>query len=184
MPFTTILESLGAEELAIERRLSDLIGSFSNPAAAGVRIAAGDDPIIYRAYEPAIPYAESHLIYRTTVLEPGDVAGEYFMTRGHHHVRDSAEFYLGLAGDGAVVMQDRTGQTTAQLMTPGTAVYIPPGWAHRTVNVGDRTLSFLSVFFGDAGHDYASMQLSGFTLRVVRGPDGRPQVVGADGAGL
>jgi glucose-6-phosphate isomerase len=52
------------------------------------------------------------------------------------------------------------------------SVYVPPGWAHRTVNTGDDDLIFLAVYFGDAGHDYAAIEDSGFAVRVLATSDG------------
>jgi glucose-6-phosphate isomerase len=57
-------------------------------------------------------------------------------------------------------------------MHPGSVSYIPPGWAHRSVNVGREPLVFFAVYPGDAGHDYAALRERGFARLVVREGDG------------
>ena len=52
------------------------------------------------------------------------------------------------------------------------AVYVPPRWVHRTVNTGPEPLVFLASYFAGAGHDYASVERSGFSRRVYRGASG------------
>jgi glucose-6-phosphate isomerase len=52
-------------------------------------------------------------------------------------------------------------------MEPGTVAYVPPRWAHRTVNTGDETFVFFAVYHGDAGHDYGTIETEGFPQRVL-----------------
>jgi oxalate decarboxylase/phosphoglucose isomerase-like protein (cupin superfamily) len=40
------------------------------------------------------------------------------------------------------------------------------------VNVGSEPFVFLAVFFGNAGHDYASIERDGFAVRVLADGDG------------
>ena len=66
------------------KRLSDLRGLFRDEAALDRAIAKGDAI----AYE-VIDYrkSESDLAFGTTIMMPGKVGDEYFMTRGHFHAR-------------------------------------------------------------------------------------------------
>jgi glucose-6-phosphate isomerase len=57
-------------------------------------------------------------------------------------------------------------------MTEGVIGYIPPGWAHRSVNTGDEPYSFLAVYPGSAGHDYGWVLDHGMGSRVLRDGDG------------
>ena len=176
LPFSTALEFgsgvMDPHNLLVERRLSEMPEAFAAADEVRRQLATGDDPVIYRAWEAAVPHEPGELVYRTTVIYPGQVNGEYYMTKGHHHTRDSAEFYLGLSGHGMLVMQSRAGETSTLDMPIGTAVYVPAGWAHRTVNVGADPMLFLAVFAGDAGHDYAAIEKSGFDVRIVAGQEG------------
>ena len=163
------------------RRLSDMADAYEDKAAVGSILASGDDPVIYTGYDSAAPEEPGHLLFRTTIISAGTVGSEFFMTRGHHHVRDSAELYLGMSGEGTMVMESRDGEFAAERLVPSAAVYVPPGWAHRTVNTGGTPLVFLAVWFGDAGHDYASVERSGFSRRVHRGAAGPELRVPASG---
>jgi len=152
----------------IERRIGEMADAFLDAQTARSMANA----VAYRAFEADVPHEPGQLVYRTTLIEPGLVGEEFFMTKGHHHVVDSAEYYLGLAGDGLIVMQPRDGAAAVEEMPVGRAVHVPPGWAHRTVNVGKSPFLFLAVFFGDAGHDYASIERTGFSVRVFTDPAG------------
>lgn len=108
------------------------------------------------------------LFWGATVLQPGRVGDEYFMTHGHfHHIRDRAEYYATIKGNGSLLLMDETGHTCSQPMAPGTVNYIPGNIAHRAVNTGDRPLVFLASWPSDAGYDYARIRVSGFSRRVV-----------------
>ncbi len=68
-----------------------------------------------------------------------------------------------------MVMKTAAGRFDAKPMRRGMMVYVPPLWAHRTVNTGDEPCGFLAVWPGDAGHDYGTIEHSGFAkLLVVR----------------
>ena len=154
------------------RRLSEMADAFEDETAVDSMLASGDDPIIYTGYDGDVPLEPGHLQFRSTVISPGTVGSEFFMTKGHHHVRDSAELYLGMSGEGTMLMETRDGDFAAERLLPSELVYVPPGWAHRTVNTGSRPLVFLAVYFGDAGHDYRSIERSGFSRRLYRGSRG------------
>jgi len=157
---------------SLVRRLSDMAGSYADQAAVDSLLACGADPVIYRAYDAGVPHQPGHLIFRTTIIDAGTVGSEFFMTKGHHHDRDSAELYLGMSGQGLMLMESRKGGFSSEELAPHAAVYVPPGWAHRTVNTGTEPLIFLAAYFADAGHDYAAIERSGFSRRVHRGETG------------
>jgi glucose-6-phosphate isomerase len=174
-PFTTLLDLgsglLEPEREVVERRLSDMRAMYLEEDART------DDPVVYRVYGIPAPATNANLLSSTTVLEPGRVGGEYFMTKGHFHERrDRAEVYLGLAGEGLLVMATEDGRHVAEPMRRGTVNYVPGWWAHRSVNIGEEPLVFFAVFVGDAGHDYATIEERGFPVAVLAGEDG-PEVV-------
>jgi glucose-6-phosphate isomerase len=164
--------SLTPASASMVRRLSEMAGAFADTAAVDAILDRGQDPVLYTAFDAGVPHETGQLLFRTTIINPGTVGAEFYMTHGHHHVRDSAELYLGMSGRGTMVMESRDGDFATQDLVPSAAVYVPPGWAHRTVNTGDAPLVFLAVYFGDAGHDYEVIRRSGFSGRVLRGPDG------------
>lgn len=175
-PFTTLLDlqsgSLDPERKVTERRLSDMVGMYLEAYAADAA-----DTVVYSVNEIPVPVTNSDLMSSTTVIRPGTVGREYHMTKGHFHkIRDRAEIYIGLSGEGRLVMAKEDGDYTVEMMRKGTVNYVPGGWAHRSVNVGDEPLVFFAVYPGDAGYDYGTIEEEGFPVLVVAGDDG-PEVV-------
>ena len=140
-------------------------------AVAGPTAAAGDDPIVYTVVSSPVPEIERELPQSITTIMPGDTGGELWMTKGHQHPDHQGEIYLALHGRGGLLMFD--GERTEWLdMLPGTIGYIPPGWAHRSVNTGDEPYSFLAVYPGGAGHDYGWVLEHGMGSRAFRAESG------------
>jgi glucose-6-phosphate isomerase len=161
------------------RRLSEMAGAWADQDEVARLLAAGEDPVIYAGYDADVPHDAGHLPFRTTIISPGTVGGEFFMTKGHHHCRDTAEVYVGMSGTGLMIMETRGGEFATAALEPCASVYVPPGWGHRTVNTGGAPLVFLATYPGDAGHDYAAIERSGFSCRVFRGAAG-PEIRAAD----
>jgi glucose-6-phosphate isomerase len=163
----------------IERRASAMEGAYADAAALRELVEDGD-PVVYEVEQRDVPPEVGHLVCCTTVVNAGTVGDEYFMTKGHYHaVRETAEIYLGLAGEGRLLLQTEIGETSVLRMERGTVAYVPPGWAHRTVNVGRDPLVFFAVYPGQAGHDYDAIEASGFARRVFETASG-PAVVPAE----
>lgn len=156
----------------IDRRLSDLRGAFEDGAALEALVESGNPPV-YEVLQYDVPEESGQLICCTTVIHPGVVGDEYFMTKGHYHSeRATGEVYLGLSGSGYLLLMTESGESSAVPMQRGTLSYVPPHWAHRTVNTGDEPFVFFAVYPGHAGHDYGSIESTGFPQRVLRTPDG------------
>jgi glucose-6-phosphate isomerase, archaeal len=175
-PHTTMLDlATGALEPrrdVLLRRLADLDGLFLEPVPPERR-----DQLAYTVSLIPAPADGANLPSSTTVIEPGRVGDEFFMTKGHFHAqRDRAEIYVGLAGEGRLVMATENGRSAVEPVRRGTVSYVPGFWAHRTVNVGDEPLVFYAVYPGDAGYDYATIEARGFPVVLVAG-DGEPRVV-------
>lgn len=174
-PFTVLLDmSAGTLTPAgdpVERHVRDMSGMYVDGGAAP------GDRLVYRVHPIPVPEDCANIFCSTTVIQPGTVGREYHMTKGHfHEVRDRGEFYLGLSGDGRLLLATEDGTSRVEPLRPGALNYIPGGWAHRSVNVGDDELVFLSAFVADAGHDYATIETEGFPVLVVEGEDG-PDII-------
>jgi glucose-6-phosphate isomerase, archaeal len=174
-PFTSVVDlrmgTIEPEHEVVERRLSDMRGMYLEEPEAG------DDRLVYRVFGIPVPATNDNVLSSTTVLEPGTVGREYFMTKGHfHEVRGRAEVYFSLQGEGRLVMASEAGEVRVEPMRPGTVNYVPGGWAHRSVNVGDSPLVFYAAYVGDAGHDYGTIEERGFPVLVVGDEDG-PELV-------
>lgn len=160
------------------RRMSDLEGLFLDREAWAEAVSAGD-PVVYEVASSPVPETPRELPQSITTIHPGTTGGELWMTKGHQHPDPQGEIYLGLAGSGGLLMFD--GQETSWLeISAGTIGYIPPHWAHRSVNTGAEPYRFLAVYPGSAGHDYGWVLEHGMGLRAYRGDgavDLRPYAV-------
>lgn len=143
---------LTPEGPTLTRRMSDLEGLFADSTAWSASCAA-DNPVVYEVSSSPVPETARELPQSITTIYPGTCGGEFYVTKGHQHPDPQGEIYLGLAGTGGLLMFD--GHDVKWIdMVPGTIGYIPPGWAHRSVNTGDEPYRFLAVYPGSAGHDY------------------------------
>jgi glucose-6-phosphate isomerase len=109
---------------------------------------------------------------------PGRIGNEYFLTRGHLHVwRSAAEVYVGLSGEGYVLLEhESTGESQMLPITANTTVYVPGHTAHRTVNTGSVPLTYVGIYPAQAGHDYAAIAEKKFR-NVIVAVDGKPTLV-------
>lgn len=164
--------TLTPEGPTLTRRMSDLAGLFLDEAARSAA-AANENPVVYTVTSSPVPEEDRELPQSITTIMPGNTSGELWMTKGHQHPNHQGEIYLALSGTGGLLMFD--GEQTSWIeMRPGTIGYIPPGWAHRSVNTGDEPYAFLAVYPGGAGHDYGWVLEHGMGKRAFRGPDGAP----------
>jgi len=180
-PFTFAVDipnaTLDRYDSHIQRRLSSMAGQYLDQEAAAALLAQGD-PLLYEVYEFQRPHADGELPNGLSVLHPGKVGDEYYMTKGHFHsVLETGEVYYCLRGEGAIVMETPEGDWAVEELRPGRVLYIPPRWAHRSVNTGSEgDLVTYFVYPGHAGHDYGTIERFGFRKLVVE-RDGRPQVI-------
>jgi glucose-6-phosphate isomerase len=168
--FDPAAATLSPEGPTLTRRMSDLEGLFRDGDAWRAAVEDGD-PVVYSVVSSPVPELDRELPQSITTIEPGTTAGEFWMTKGHQHPNHQGEIYLGLTGAGGLLMFDGT-ETRWLDMAPGVMGYIPPGWAHRSVNVGDLPYSFLAVYPGGAGHDYGWVLEHGMGRRVLAGEQG------------
>lgn len=151
----------------IERRLSSLRGKFQDQRAYEAMASAGD-PLVYEVYENQRPNAAGELPNGLSIIHSGRVGDEYFMTKGHYHmVRDTAEIYYCMQGKGALLMENEAGDTAVEEFYPGRVVYVTPKWAHRSINTGKEDLVTFFVYPGNAGHDYGTIDATGFRKCLV-----------------
>lgn len=149
------------------RRASDMRGYYADEASLERLIAERDDPLHYEVFEVPVPEERGHLMYCISTLQPGRVGDECFMTKGHYHdVAETAEIYLCLCGQGYMAMKTAEGTWKAEPMGRGRMVYVPPYWAHRSINTGDDPLISFCVYPAEAGHNYGDIEDEGFPKRV------------------
>jgi glucose-6-phosphate isomerase len=117
---------------------------------------------IYRV----IAIERNKLSYAITIIKSGKINNEYFMTKGHYHKIPSPEIYYLLKGKGVILIQ-RGNDFRKIEMKHGKFYEIPEGYAHRTINIGDTALEFLSIYLTKSGHDYKTIEKKGFKQRII-----------------
>jgi glucose-6-phosphate isomerase len=120
---------------------------------------------------------EGGLFFGTSFVSPGCVGEEYFMTKGHFHLKkDRAEYYWCIEGEGMLILMDEERNCWAEKMYAGSLHYIPGNIAHRIANTGETILAVGACWPSDAGHDYDSITKNGFSARLKK-IGGRPVLV-------
>ena len=160
----------------VKRHLCDLCGCFADAAAFEAAVAG--NPLLYSVvtFEPANGVGDLH--YGVGLLMPGKIGDEYYMTKGHLHLwRDAAEIYIGLTGEGMMLLEDEaSGESRMVPLRANGVVYVPGRTAHRTINTGSVPLTYIGIYPAKAGHDYETIAKKNFRCVVVeRG--GRPAMI-------
>lgn len=161
----------------ITRTLSSMKGQYLDTTSYEAMLAEADR-LLYEVYETKRPEIAGELLNGLSIVHPGKVGNEYFMTKGHFHtVLETAEVYYCLKGQGCMVMETPEGDWAVEQLRPGRVLYVPPRWAHRSVNTGpDEDLVTFFVYPGDAGHDYGTIEQQGFRKLVVE-ENGQPRII-------
>jgi glucose-6-phosphate isomerase, archaeal len=179
-PFTFSIsvpdENLSEYDNHIVRRLSAMQGQYLDAQAFEAMLT--QDPVLYEVYEIKRPELAGELMNGITIVHPGKVGEEYFMTKGHFHtVLDTAEVYYCLKGEGAMVMETLEGEWSVEELHSGRVLYVPPRWAHRSVNTSLREdLVMFFIYPANAGHDYGTIEQQGFRKLILE-RDSRVQIV-------
>jgi len=169
-PFTQYFDlksGLSNQSESTKRYLSNMKGMYVDEQAFD-EIIAEDNPLVYEFYELKLPEHAGELLFGTSILYPGKVGNEYHMTKGHFHsILETGEVYYCLSGEGYLLLENPEGEWSAQRFTAGSAVYVPPRYAHRSINTGNEPLVTFFVFRADAGHDYGLIEQQGFRKLIV-----------------
>ena len=125
-PFTTVLNltsgHLEPELEVTERRLSDMGGMYLDERRAD------GDPLIYRVYGIPVHGHDGKRPQLDVVIEPGTIRPWFCVTKGHfHEIRDRAEIYVGLAGEGRLLLATEDGEHAVEAMRPRDGE-LRPGW--------------------------------------------------------
>ena len=174
--FDLFKTGLSFSQLDTRRMLSNMKGMYADDKAYEEMLAKGDVPV-YDFFESGAPEHPGDVAFGTSIVYPGKVGNEYFMTKGHFHtILETAEIYICIQGHGYMLEENPEGDWDAVEMTPGKAVYCPKRWAHRSVNVGNEPLVTFFAFRGDAGHDYGTIETKGYRKLIVE-QNGKPAII-------
>jgi len=161
----------------IKRHLSKMAGQYLDQDFYKAQLDK-EDNLLYEVYEIKRPEIAGEILHGISIVHPGKVGNEYYMTKGHYHtILETAEIYYTLSGQGYMVMETPEGDWAVEELTVGRIIYVPPRWAHRSVNIGsdDRLVMFFA-YPGDAGHNYATIETQGFRKLVLE-VNGQPEIV-------
>ncbi|MGB8453841.1 MAG: glucose-6-phosphate isomerase family protein [Anaerocolumna sp.] len=159
-----------------KRYLSDMKGMFHDSEAVE-KILSKKNPVIYEFYELGCPEREGDLAFGTTIVYPGTVGDEYYMTKGHFHTKiNTSEVYYTFSGSGYMLLENAEGDWKAEPLRKGEAIYVPRGYAHRTINTGNDPLIAFFTFYGDAGHDYGTIETKGYR-NLLLGKNGTVDII-------
>ena len=112
-------KGISDERKPIQRRLSDLKGIFYDTESLELMLK-DNNPLIYEFFDLGPPENPGDLAFGTSIVYPGKVGNEYFMTKGHFHsILETAEIYYCLSGKGYMLMENPEGDWDAKEMTPG-----------------------------------------------------------------
>lgn len=151
-----------------KRYLSDMKGMYLDEDTR-IRMQIENNQLVYEFFEPGTPEQEGDVAFGTSIVYPGMVGREYFMTNGHFHNRlETAEVYICLRGEGYMMQENPEGEWDAVPLKPGVAVYCPKRFAHRSINIGTEPLVTFYALRGDAGHNYGIIKDLGFSKLIVR----------------
>jgi glucose-6-phosphate isomerase len=161
----------------IQRKLSNMQGQYLDQQTYQA-VLAEEDRLLYEVYELKRPEVEGEILHGISIVHPGKVGEEYHMTKGHFHtVLETAEIYYTLKGRGYMVMETPEGDWAVEELAAGRVLYVPPRWAHRSINVSeDEDLVMFFAYPGNAGHDYGTIETQGFRKLVVDHGNG-PEII-------
>ncbi|MBD3255491.1 MAG: glucose-6-phosphate isomerase [Candidatus Lokiarchaeota archaeon] len=172
-----LTNGLSPDVKSTKRMLSDMKGMYYDDKELA-QMLKNENSLVYEFYNLDIPETAEHLTYGTTILYPGQVGREYFMTKGHFHkVLNTAEIYYCIRGTGFLLMENLEGKVELQKFKPGISIYVPPNYAHRSINTSREVpLITFYAYRADAGHDYKTIETKGFRKLIIE-EEGKPKVI-------
>jgi len=126
----------------IVRKLKDMADRFKGPSDVN------PEKVLYKVFIKDHGSYESGL----TVIEPGKVNGEFFMTKGHRHQKPLPEIYILLSGRGKLLIEGRNKKVYD--LKKGKNYIISGKDGHRLINTGKEKLKVLTIYFKEAGRNY------------------------------
>ena len=152
------------------KTFDELEGMYENEQEFQKMLPKWRNRVVYEVWEHRASKNKGDLVFGTSVMKPGCVGDEFFLTRGHQHQKAyCAETYFCLSGKGVILMESPDGEIKALKLGKGQLVYVPPFWLHRSVNIGDSELVTLFTYNADAGQNYEILKKrGGMRKRVVQ----------------
>ena len=156
------------------KTFNELEGMYENEGEFQNMLPKWNNKVVYEVWEHRSSKNNGDLVFGTSVMKPGRVGEEFFLTRGHQHQKARcAETYFCLSGTGIILMESPDGEIKALDLGKDQLVYVPPLWFHRSINIGESELVTLFTYNSDAGQNYEIIKKrGGMRKRVVRKDSG------------
>ncbi|MFV0406324.1 MAG: glucose-6-phosphate isomerase family protein [Propioniciclava sp.] len=155
----------GPELVTTTKTLGDVAGIYADASGCDPRTEAYQ----VQSYTGGPLEQAGNLYAGMTTLYPLGFHGELNMTRGHYHAdRAQCEVYLGVVGEGLLLLGRPDETWWCERISPGSVHYISGQTAHRLVNTGHGDLTVFAVWPTVAGHDYGAISPATFGVRVYR----------------
>lgn len=107
------------------------------------------NPVIYRVYIKDF----GDFKYGLTVINPGKIGKEFYMTKGHKHKKPAGEIYILISGRGILLIKEKKERRKINLKK--NKIYnIPRNSGHRLINTGNNELRVLTIYSKNAGQNY------------------------------
>lgn len=137
----------------IIRKLSDMKKHYQEQNEVKKILKQGKDPLIYTVFRKDLDDKKNLSL---TLMKPGKIGNEFFMTKGHKHDKPHKELYVLVKGQGKLILQDIDDNVKVINLKKNKEIRIPGDSAHRLVNTGKETLEVITIDFKDVGKDYST----------------------------
>ena len=131
------------------RKLKDVVKWYSDKEAVEKELKKNPNKVIYETFTDKFTPIDLTL----TVVNPGIIGKEYYMTKGHIHRKKTPEFYILLEGKGKLLIQKQSKAKVIELKK-GEITLIPINYAHRLINTGNKKLKVLTIYHENSKPDY------------------------------
>lgn len=132
----------------IIRTLKDMKTKYKDKEKAR-QILKTKNPIIYTVYSKKLKNRNTDL----TVMNPGTIGKEYYMTKGHRHKSRGKETYTLKKGKGILLVQNKTSQVIT--LKKDKPVTISGTSGHRLINTGNTRMEVMTSYPKKTTKDYS-----------------------------
>lgn len=133
-----------------KRKFKDVAKWYSDKKAVEKELKKNGNKVIYETFTEE----DSPMDLTLTVVHPGTIGKEYYMTKGHIHGANNPEFYILLKGNGKLLIQKTRENPKVITLKKGKITLIPKGYAHRLINVGRKKLKVLTIYSENSRPNY------------------------------
>jgi glucose-6-phosphate isomerase, archaeal len=131
------------------RKVKDVVQWYSDEKAIEKELKRDKNKVVYETFTDKF----SPINLTLTLIHPGTIGKEYYMTKGHVHRKKTPEFYILLEGKGKLLIQ-KASKVKVINLKKGEIALIPQGYSHRLINDGNKKLRVLTIYDQKSKPDY------------------------------